>query len=280
MPKEGFHLFLADQCRTHLNSCGLPAGASETVWPAFYLGSISPDIFFYDVPTFTLGRFGNSLHALLDRNGLSPVERRVRNFPGGLSRDSAAWILGVIAHFTADAFWHPVVDELATSLGYCGRRSLTPLDCHRFIESELEAFWLPQCGKPAGWYIDFLKMMERGGRLIARASRLYREFLLTTGLDPVPTEDRIAHCYRSQNRLLRLFANPVLGKQRDRLMSVRAGRYLASLVVPDRPVLSVHLSGAPADLNPFSQEFMRKGLTFLNGRLSGFAAQLAQYLPS
>ncbi len=281
MPKEGFHLFLADRHRDCRRSEGRPAGPVENEWPAFCLGAISPDIFFYDLPSFALGRLGDSLHELVEQKGLAPIEHWLQNYPGKIPPDVAAWGLGFASHVLADGIWHPAINDLSASLSFCRHSRLSSLDCHRLIECEMEAYWPPQEGKQTGWYVDFLKMVNEGGQLLARASRNYREFLSSAGLQPICGEARITRCYRNQNRMLRLFANPFLRKRRDSLMDVRAGRFLASLIIPDRAVLpSGYIPEIPPGRDPFSPEFQRKGIISLNSRLSDFAERLAQYLPS
>ncbi|MEN6437556.1 MAG: zinc dependent phospholipase C family protein [Syntrophobacter sp.] len=280
MPKERFHLLMADE---YLKSDQKPSWIDTAIggeWLAFFLGAISPDIFFYDLPFFSLGRLGDRLHTLMEREGLGPIQNWIaeERLPG--READFAWALGVASHFLADAIWHPIINDLCRSPSFSEAMGLSAMDCHRLIESEMEAFWLPRKSSPQA-YLGLLKGFVADGECIAKASAIYRRFLESAALGPLPSVDRAGECYLKQNMMLRMFAAPALASQRDRLLRWRLGRYLGSLVVPARPFLhSVLPSRVPANRDPFSDEFMNEGFISLAARLSGFAERLVQSPPS
>jgi len=279
MPKERFHLFLADE---YLNSGKAPAlltGHLKDEHLSYFLGAVSPDIYFYDLPTFSMNRLGDRLHRFMEREGLSAIKDWLSKSAGAVPKAGFAWGMGFASHFLADEIWHPVINGLAQSLEFCGKKGLSALGCHRVIESELESYWFKRMGAPDG-YVGYLRRYAAQKERLGAISSIYRGFLVHAGLEPMPTEARIRRCYLNQNFLLRLFANPLLRGQRDRLLAMRSGRYLGSLIVPDRPVLPYGpLFRVPAERDPFSDEFMDEGLTSLKLRLADFAERLSPFLP-
>lgn len=246
---------------------------------AFLLGAISPDIFFYDLPFFSLSRLGDRLHALMEREGLNPIQRWMtaekRSAP-----DAVAWGLGFASHFLADAIWHPIINDLSNSIPTCGGMRLRGPDRHRLIESEMEAFWLPKKSTPQR-YVSLLKEFGANRKRIAHVSDIYHGFLDFNSLEPSPSRDGIYKCYIKQNLMLRIFTAPPLARRRDILLRRRFGRYLGSLVVPLRPFMHLELpSRVPANRDPFSDALMNSGFTSLETQLSDFARRLAPSLPS
>jgi len=159
MPKERFHIYLADEILSSWPGRALPATVSDR--PAFHIGAVSPDIFYYDFPSFSLSPLGDALHNLLDREGTSIIgdwvqgntamERQgdgERGFVSASPRNLvptsvSSWSLGFACHFLADAAWHPLIEDLSESMGYCAAKRLSKIECHRLLESEIEALRLP-----------------------------------------------------------------------------------------------------------------------------------------
>lgn len=274
MPKERFHLLLTDLYRSRnsiprADVCDQPHVVS--------IGAISPDIFFYDLPSFSLNSLGDSLHNLMARDGLDPILSWLGTHSP--TQTAKSWAVGFACHFLADAIWHPIIDDLSGSLESCKRNGLTTTDCHRFIESEMEGFWLPKIGEPGG-YIDLLDSFRGDGEWLGGIASIYRRFLAYAGLE-TPSEGKILRCFLNQNFLLRLFANKVLARQRDCLLAMRPTRYFAALVTPARPVLPFsHLPENHTVLKLFSNEFMERELTSLFALLSDFEERLSLSLPS
>lgn len=247
---------------------------------AFFLGAVSPDIFFYDFPSFTLTTLGNRLHRLMESEGLSPIHNWLADERRKLPAEAFAWGLGFASHVLADSLWHPAINEMSGHLETGGGRNLSKMGCHRLVESEMEAYWFPRRGVEDG-YLNLMKWLVEDRGWMGRMASVYRLFLRHTGLEPLPSEIRIRRCFLIQNRLLRMFSKPVFGKQRDRLLGSRAGRYFGSLIVPAVPVLrpGSHI-GVPANRDPFSNEFMNSSFISLSKRLAGFEGQLSPFLPS
>ena len=84
--------------------------------------------------------------------------------------------------FLADAAWHPVINALSRSMDYCGRKKVSEIECHRLLESQLQAHWLARSRAPQR-YNDLLKDFERD------RDPLFRD---SFELSPIPafSEDR------------------------------------------------------------------------------------------
>ncbi len=285
MPKERFHLYLADEL---LNRCAGSLPLNEILSPparprglAFSIGAISPDIFFYDLPSFSLTSLGDALHDLIDREGISIISDWIAQTCSPLKTahsSTVLWGLGFACHFLTDGAWHPVIQELSGSRlvrDYSGVKRLSETECHRLLECELEALWLPRSPTP-GRYDELLKDFKRDRARLFEIASCYRRFLEFAGLSAGVSERRIVKCFLCQNFLLRLFANRMLGRRRDRMLSRPLTRSLGALVTPVRPILPALFSRAlPEDRNPFSDYFMKQALTAIEAHLFVFAKRLS-----
>lgn len=278
MPKERFHLLLANRY-WHSRDGRVPDPVADNRL-AFFLGAVSPDIFFYDLPFFSLSPLGDSLHTLTERSGVEPIRAWLAATPHPAPQEAFAWAMGFACHVLADNIWHPAINGSIEACELCGENALSAIDCHRLLESELEAHWLGKEKTPGG-YDEALKTLAADRGLLRRTASFYRRFLASSGLAPPPGENSIRRCFRTQNLLLRLFAKPLLGRRRDMLLAFRQTRCLGSLAVPANPVLasSRQIKTAPSQ-NPFEADFMEEGLTSLTARLSELAERLAPFLPN
>ena len=290
MPKERFHLYLADEllsrCAGNLPSNEIHSPLTHPRAPAFFIGAISPDIFFYDLPSFSLSSLGNALHDLMDREGISIISdwiAQIRSPFKTAHESSVLWGLGFACHFLVDALWHPVINELSGSrlVRDCiGVKRLSGIECHRLLESELEALWLARSRTPQR-YGELLKDFKRDPARLLDVASCYRRFLEFTGLSAGVSGKRIVRCCLWQNFLLRLFANRMLGRKRDTLLDLPLASYLGALITPSRPVLPALFSRTfPEDLNPFSDFFLEQALTSSKLQLRGLAQRLSQFLAS
>jgi hypothetical protein len=275
MPKERFHLLLTDLYQSRKSIA--PAGQLRDESLVVSIGAISPDIFFYDLPSFSLSTLGSSLHDLTATNGITPILNWLTTTP--TTRRAKLWAVGFAGHFLADATWHPVIDDLSATLQFCKTKGLTEGNCHLFLESEMEAFWLPKIGKP-GSYIDLLGRFRADREWLVDIAAIYRQFLQYAGLAP-PSVARIRRCFLNQNFMLRLFANKLMGKKRDFLLAMPPTRYIAALLVPAKPVLPARLDrqNHPA-LELFDNHHLETELTSLFARLADFEQRLSLSLPS
>jgi hypothetical protein len=288
MPKERFHLYLADEllnrCAGSLPSNEIHSPPTHLRAPAFSIGAISPDIFYYDLPSFSLSSLGNALHDLVDREGVSIISGWITQTSSPLKTAHAStvlWGLGFACHFLTDALWHPVINELSGSRlvrDYIGVKRLSGIECHRLLESEIEALWLAR-SRTQERYDELLKDFKKDRGWLLEIASCYRRFLEFAGLSEGISEKRIVKCFLSQIFLLRLFASRMLGGKRARLLSLRPTRALGALVTPVRPFLPALFSHAlPEDRNPFSDYFMEQALISLEADLCSLAKRHGQGL--
>ncbi len=289
MPKERFHIFLAERLIDQTD-CVRP------VWidlDAFFIGAVSPDIFYYDLPFFSLSPLGDRLHSLVQSDGISLIYDWLSKIPFERANAQAiSWALGFISHILVDALWHPLIEQLSETglcTVYTGAKRLSTLDRHRLIESELEAYWFDRSFE-GPQRKDFLPpdFSGRQERLLEIFSH-YRSFIEFASqrahVDPLNPftwpklcEKRLAGCFRSQRFLLRLFADKTAGKARDPLLSFYPTRFLGALIVPARPVLPAFFSRAmPEKQNPFSDLFMSRALDALKEDWRLRIGQIAQH---
>ena len=308
MPKERLHLYLADEFLNRCATLRFPSSPRQ-----FYIGAISPDIFYYDLPGFSLSPVGNELHDIIDRKGFSIIYDWIaQSCPPACGDAEILWGLGFACHFLVDAAWHPVINELSrlgpglwaeagkgeqeekfdaetgrkirrgeNALNPAPKRSLvsasdpsrfpaarcctSEIDCHRLIESELESLWLARSPRPEK-YDRLLEELRNDRAVFFEIASFYGEFLKFVGLEV--SEARIVRCFLKQNFFLRFFANKMLGRQRDRLLSFPPTRFLGALVTPARPFLPALFSRIlQEDGNPFSDCFMEKAIDFIETNL-------------
>ena len=270
MPKERFHIHLAARLARECE----PPPPDLFDRAAFLIGALSPDIFYYDLPLFSLSPVGDWLHALIEREGISPVCDWILKGPLEEGNSEAiSWGLGVATHFMADALYHPLIEELSSGgLGRVYRESskLSPVERHRLLESEIEAFGLARTpGSPKSDYLQ-VDVARKRGRLSHIASHYLRFLRFAAaaakgGVSAAPARletlspRRITRCFLWQNFLLKLFANTSLGLRRDSLLLFPSTRFLGALVAPARPVLpDLFARATPEHRNPFSDSFLER----------------------
>ena len=283
MPKERFHLFIADRYLKTFQRT-IPS-ALHNQSSSFLLGALSPDIFYYDLPFLAETPLGDALHVLFDRDGIEPVRNWltstfcIQRSNNGLrsSERRFAWGLGLACHVLTDALWHPDINEQSHHLEFCQNKHLSFLDCHRLIESEQEAFWLGQ-SEVSDRYTNILRGFRKNRDWLREMAFLYRQFLDSAGLKS-PPEEKIQKCYRDQNFLLRLFANKTLGRRRNIVLDFPPTRFIGALITPVRPFLPAVFSNkfSPQG-NLFSAQFLEKAFTSLAAPLTELSKQLSPCL--
>jgi hypothetical protein len=236
MPKERLHLLLADLTLQRLDSLTgrrHDAGRWKT---AFLQGSISPDSLFYDLPYLKLSAVGGRLHGLMkpSQNNAMPEPMRgllekhesVRNFP---------WLLGMAHHFMVDNLWHPLINGYADLRDTpCRTMGLGWRECHHWLESELESFWLSRWGFSDG-YLPFLRLLKRDAPFRKSVGEAYAELLKELRMDPAPTAKEISRCSSLQIRLMLEFARPAWARLKEMLLSMDATKYVGALIAPRYP---------------------------------------------
>lgn len=271
MPKERLHMFLADEALQLMRSNeGLPAGNCD-IRAAYLLGSIAPDIFFYDFPRFSLVRFGRRLHTLEGEPALAFFSRWLNE--EDLPQDVQAWMSGVTAHFLADGLWHPIIREWSSaSSGICRKAGLSPRECHLWLESELESQWVSSIG-PVGEYIPVLTQLRQRGDLLERYAAYLGKTLMRLGEDQPPNLGRVKNCAVYQLASMEMFAHKNWQAKKDFLLSNRATRFLGTIINPDKARLPLLLSSAEGDGSLCSVQFIARTVVTLALKLASLPGQ-------
>ncbi len=270
MPKERFHMLLAREAAGVLPQRGRPALDEES----YLLGSIMPDTLFYDVPHMRLSRLGRRLHRLQGTPGADLCRTLLSEAdPKEDPSRHRSWLLGMMSHFIADAFWHGLVSHYSVPPFWpCRYYRLKANSCHFWLESQLEAHWIPLVGPRDG----FRKILGRIRTRLCRTHpgpRYLKKFLERALGKGVPSERALRKCLFWQATLLGLFSDPPEDGLHERLLQSRWGRPLGALLVPRASRLAELMAMAP-DLPEF-----HLGLHPFDGRLLarsviGIAAQI------
>lgn len=270
MPKERLHILLADKTLQHMESKGMLSFSAPELRTSFLLGAISPDTLFYDLPFFRLDSVGNSIHRLEKNTEFLHrwINEEVNNHP----QTMRAWTLGVISHLLVDTLWHPLINSFAIPPSPpCRNRELSASDCHHWLESELEAFWIERMG-PHDGYIPLLKELGRRACASSRYSEYLENLLVKLKAGPVPGRWSIRWCYFWQTLLLRCFSSEAWGKAKPWLQSHKTTRSYGALAVPLRPSLPKDLEvfgkGEGTAQTLFDPAFWEETVTELAGRLT------------
>lgn len=272
MPKERFHMLLAREAARMAFQGGWSRGDEES----YLLGSIMPDTLFYDVPHMRLSRLGRRLHRLQGEAGVRACRQLLGRVPF-TSAPARWWLLGMMSHFLADAFWHGLVNHYSMPPFWpCRYYRLKASSCHFWLESQLEAHWIPLVGPWDG----FRRILRRIRTSLWRrhpAATYFRHFLQRFVPGTAPSENTLRKCLFWQAALLTLFADPPGDGLHERLLLSRWGRPLGALLVPRASRLPELMATAP-DLPEF-----HLGLHPFDGRLlarsvMGIAACLRETL--
>lgn len=279
MPKERHHLLLAEETLRIVQGRGEWPRLDEESESAYLIGSISPDVLFYDLPALSLTSLGNDLHRFQGEAGASFFRTWIEEERERLPEVFRAWMAGVVNHFLADSLWHPCIDGLCRS-AFRSRAGipadLSAKNCHHWLESELEALWLLRLRGP-GAYLPLLTRVSGDRKLRERYSRMLKGFLERAGFTPAPSIAVIQRCFFWQAFCLRCFSDPLCSGWKARLLGWRPGHYLGSLIIPARPSLPEAIlcrpnatGGEVADSpdsrnleDPMNAEFMARSLLFL-----------------
>ncbi|MBP8645215.1 MAG: zinc dependent phospholipase C family protein [Syntrophobacteraceae bacterium] len=273
MPKERFHLLLAEEALKVLGTAGDLPPFSREEKNGFLLGTLLPDVLFYDFPLFSFSRLGREAHRLQSPEGLDFLQEQIRKSKGRYSRDAVACLVGVAGHFLVDGYWHLFMRELnANSFGGKNGTSRYSEKCrHLWIESEIESYWMAKLGPPDG-YFPIIEGFRRDIISIQACLTAFKEVLAELGRNSVPSESQISRCLTFQTLLLRQFALPRWSRWRAPLLSGRYTRFLGACLVPPLSVFDGATSAAPprgADAATLcTRDFMNRSVTFLSSRLS------------
>ena len=278
MPKERLHLLLADQSLQILSSSGGLSTFNEAQKFAYFLGAISPDALFYDLPSFRHSSVGSALHQLEGLRCLSFLEPIFKERSKNLTPETAAWLLGMASHFLVDGCWHPFIERLSDpDSSLCREFELSGRQCHHWLESELEGYWLARIG-PLDGYLPLLRQFTGMNNTRESCIKAFRMILMRMGLDRIPSENEISRCLFWQAVLLRQFSLPGWAKWRNVLLKTGATRLVGALIVPVSPGSS-DLVAAQSHRNEglenlFSHEFLAHSVISLTTHLRSLALQL------
>ncbi len=240
MPKERLHLLLADLTLKRLDSLTGRRRDDEHWKKAFLQGSISPDSLFYDLPYFKLPAVGGRLHGLMKptrKDALPEPMQRLLGRPGTIH--NFPWLLGMAHHFMVDNRWHPLINAYADLRDTpCRAMDLGWRECHHWLESELESFWLSHWGSSDG-YLPFLRLLKRDAPFRRSVGEAYAGLLKDLRMDPVPTAKEISRCSSLQIRLMLEFARPAWVRLKAMLLSMNATKYVGALLTPRYPCTQV-----------------------------------------
>ncbi|MBW1740642.1 MAG: zinc dependent phospholipase C family protein [Deltaproteobacteria bacterium] len=168
MAKELTHILIAQDVLKKLKGSGqlLLAQVIERNLPAFYLGAIIPDAFFYDVPPFPLSP---QKYIWISRN--LHLREKAQNdqvavsFFGSIAANPCAWRLkvafaaGVITHTVSDRILHEVIDYYTTTWG---QKDSLAVATHRQIETLIDMVLVQQLHlHPRDFYLERLIHLER-----------------------------------------------------------------------------------------------------------------------
>jgi hypothetical protein len=282
MPKERFHLLLAEHCLPILSALPEPSPTTSEQRLAYLLGAISPDALFYDLPAMRLSSLGGTLHRLEGLSGMAFLASVISECKRDLTPETGMWLLGVAAHLLADGFWHPIIERIAAFRGCLHARiEMSRTQCHHWLESELESFWLSRSG-PTGAYRELLAGFARPNRTREECIRCFRMLLGRLESVAVPDENRISRCLSWQAFLLHQFSLSGWARWRNYLLRFPPTRFWGTLIVPNHSALAAPSaarphggdSGGTACEDPFSDTSMARSVSFLVSHLPSLAALL------
>lgn len=271
MPKERFHLLMADEALRVLNVLNGRVLFDAKDHLAYFLGAILPDAFFYDLPRFTLPPVGKCVHRYQGETGLELCKLLLEEDGKHLSTDLQAFILGITTHLVVDGFWHPFIYQYSDlNARFGGRIKLSTQSYHYWLENQLEAFWLPILGPGDEYNLilrEFRKEPERYGKYI----RYYRDFLMEVGCTKIPKEKRIRQCLFWQTSMLNMVAYSRHAKRQSRLFIHRIGH--SPVAVPPHYssrsfFRACHLLESQGIRNLCDGQLMIQAIQFLADRLN------------
>ena len=150
MPKELSHILIARKVLAQLEGSGQKTLAQviESNVPAFYLGAIIPDAFFYDM--VPLSRFSRGYYqvsrALHAKETPKNDEKAVAFFDSigtmpALWPSKVAFAAGIVAHTVSDRIIHGVIDHYTTTWRHVGSLATAT---HREFETLIDMVLLQE----------------------------------------------------------------------------------------------------------------------------------------
>ncbi|KPK31070.1 MAG: hypothetical protein AMK69_01590 [Nitrospira bacterium SG8_3] len=241
MPKELSHILIAQDVFAELKASGRKrlARIIEKNLPAFYLGAIIPDAFFYDA-TPLLGLSENNVQIAWALHLKEPVENDARavSFFDAITADPHEWhakvtfAAGIVTHTVSDRIIHGVIDHYTRSWGQKGGLAIAT---HRQLETMMDMVLLqPLRLHPRQFHFGPLVDIHHPTRNI-----LFRFYLSHLTEVHQPVDPRLLRslnmAYAQQRLCLRLFAVKALYHIMSVSNKLAAGRLgvWSSLFYPD-----------------------------------------------
>jgi hypothetical protein len=189
MPKELAHIIIAHDVIKRLEGSGqqLLAQVIKENIPAFHLGAIIPDAFFYDLIPFyrTSGHNIQISNALHSKDG-AKNDQKALSFFDDIADDPHAWpskvafAAGIVTHAVSDRIIHGLIDHYTTTWGEKGSIEIAS---HRQLETLIDMVLLQQSRQhPREFRLDRLTNVDQPaldclfrfylGRLVGDSSTL------------------------------------------------------------------------------------------------------------
>jgi hypothetical protein len=241
MPKELSHILIAQDVFAQLKASGqaLFARVIEKNLPAFYLGAIIPDAFFYDVTPFRpfSQDFAHISRALHQKEKYKNDERAL-SFFSAIRGNPCQWPLkvafaaGLVTHTVSDRIIHGVIDYYTTSWSQKGSLATAT---HRQFETLIDMVLLQRLGlHPRHFQWESLVGVDR--TTLDRLFSFYLTHLMGNNRTLHPCLlGALKRAYGQQRFFLRLFTVKALYhimNLSNRLMGERTGA-LSSLFYPE-----------------------------------------------
>jgi hypothetical protein len=242
MPKELSHILIAQEVFAELKRSGKKrlARIIEKNLPAFYLGAIIPDAFFYDATPF-LGLFTDNVQIARALHQKETVQNdaRAEGFFDAITIDPHAWrpkvafAAGIVTHTVSDRVIHGVIDYYTRTWDQKGGLALAT---HRQLETLIDMVLLqPLRLHPRHFPFERLVDVHHPTRDIL--FQFYLSHLIEAQQIPDPRPLRsLKMAYAHQRLCLRLFAVKALYHIMNLSNKLAAGRLgiWSSLFYPDR----------------------------------------------
>jgi hypothetical protein len=249
MPKELSHILIAQDVFTELKASGRKrlARIIEKNLPAFYLGAIIPDAFFYDAaPFLRLSKNNVQIARALHLKDTVENDARAVSFFDAITVDPREWhakvafATGIVTHTVSDRIIHSLIDHYTRSWDQKGGLAMAT---HRQIETLMDMVLLqPLRLHPRHFHFERLVDIHHPIRNI-----LFRFYLCHLTEVHQPVDPRLLRslnmAYAQQRLCLKLFAVGALYHIMNVSNKLAAGRLgvWSSLFYPD----TVGIDGFP-----------------------------------
>jgi hypothetical protein len=242
MPKELSHILIAQKVLAELKKTGIKrlARIIEQNLPAFYLGAIIPDAFFYDAtPLLGLSRDTTKMSRALHQKETVQNDARAVGFFDAITLDPHGWrskvafAAGIVTHTVSDRVIHDVIDYYT---GTWDQKGSLALATHRQLETLMDMVLLRSLHLHPRQF-PFERLIDVPHPTLNILFQFYLSHLFEVQQGPAPRLLRSLKMAHAQQRLcFRLFAVKALYHIMNLSNKLAAGRLgvLSSLFYPER----------------------------------------------